>query len=94
MRGFPSGPEATLLHQKAGYMYATFIWMQVKLFPCNAGRTIYDPFSFFDPVNSPSVMVRSCGPIDRIGGQQPDSKQQTQKGQSGKCMNGPILDTF
>jgi len=43
MRGFPSGPEATLLHQKAGYMYATFLWVPVKLFPCNAGRTIYDP---------------------------------------------------
>jgi len=43
MRGFPSGPEANMLHQKAGYMYATFLWMPVKLSPCNAGRTIYDP---------------------------------------------------
>jgi len=43
VRGFPSGPEAILLHQKAGYMYATFLWMPVKLLPCNAGRTIYDP---------------------------------------------------
>jgi len=54
MRGFPSGPEATLLHQKAGYMYATFLWMPVKLFPCNAGRTIYDP-------NGSRAMLRIFG---------------------------------
>ncbi|MDX8411278.1 MAG: hypothetical protein R8K46_05325, partial [Mariprofundaceae bacterium] len=37
----PSGPEATQLQSKAGYMYATFPLQPIKLNPCNAGRTIY-----------------------------------------------------
>jgi len=39
----PLGLEATLLQLKAGYMYATFLNLPIKLFPCNAGRTIYVP---------------------------------------------------
>ncbi|WP_238701872.1 hypothetical protein, partial [Mariprofundus erugo] len=41
MRGFPSGSEAIQLQTKAGYMYATSFDAS-KLFPCSAGRTIYD----------------------------------------------------
>ena len=43
MREFPSGPEGKIPSQKAGYMGATFSFMLNEFFPCEVGRTLYEP---------------------------------------------------
>ena len=57
MREFPSGPEGKIPSQKAGYMGATFSFMLNEFFPCEVGRTIYEPI--FE-CESGSVVSERC----------------------------------